>query len=211
MDDHPLALAKEEQSEQSQTDQRDGSLIQTDGIAPIQNDDTERNADLVQIPNDNIEQNADSVEIQNPVAVQIPTSFANLPPGILEKIFRFVPANDRLVVASICHSWRCAFLGTSSCWHGTTLGRNSNRYSTAPPSIHLADYFPLTHVEEVRFTPAIPAVMHERPNFETDPVSSQLKEIPHSWLELILRRACKLKRLDLSLLEVADENAADFR
>ena len=67
------------------------------------------------------------------------------------------------------------------------------------------DYLPLSHIQEVNFTPAIPEVMRTRA------VTDRLKAIPYQWLGVILRHAQKLKRLDLSSLVVRDENIAAFR
>ena len=125
--------------------------------------------------------------------------FANPIPGILEHIFKRIPAEERLVVASVCQSWRRAFLDTSSCWRGIRLGRNANCYSTTPPALHLAGFFPLTHVKEFRFTKA----MHS-----TLCVS---REIPHEWLGVVLRQAAKLESLDLSEMVVHNANIERFR
>ena len=54
------------------------------------------------------------------------TSAADLPPEILEQIFRWIPAKERPVVAAVCRSWKHEFLETSCCWAGMPF---SNRPS----------------------------------------------------------------------------------
>ena len=93
---------------------------------------------------------------------QIPASLANMPPEILVQIFVRVPAEKRLVVATVRQSWRNIFLQTPVCWRGISLGRNANRFQTPPPANHLSNFYPITHVEEIRFSPAIPAVLNHR-------------------------------------------------
>ena len=123
------------------------------------------------------------------------------------------------MVAAVCRSWRTEFLKTLTCWRGIRLGRNANWYSTTPPSFHRAVYFPLTQVEEIQFTPAIPAVMrwaYVNPDAEDfwdrwETVGDQLKEMPLEWLSLVLQHASNLQRLDLSAMMVDDENIAAFR
>ena len=143
------------------------------------------------------------------------TPSANLPPEIWVKIFGFVPAKERLVIPTVCQPWRNLFLKTPSCWRGIRLGRNANCYSTKPPAFHLANFFPLTHVEEIEFTPAVPAVMHKAmlvlKDGTKDSVSSHLKEIPCAWLSLILQHAVKLKRLNLASTWVTSEDMPAFR
>ena len=171
--------------------------------------DVQIDADIAQIP---LQMNP-GVQIDADIA-QIPTSYGNLPPEILAQIFNAIPAKDRLPVAAVCWSWRSAFLGTSACWTGIHLGRNSNCYLTSPPQIRRADYFPLCHVQEVLFTPAIPAVVRDAFVSE-DPNSllfnNRFKDIPYPWLSLVLTRAPKLKKLDLTKLFVRDEYAVAFR
>ena len=143
------------------------------------------------------------------------TPSANLPPEIWVKIFGFVPAKERLVIPTVCQPWRNLFLKTPSCWRGIHLGRNANCYSTKPSAFHLADFFPLTHVEEIEFTPAVPAVMHKAmlvlKDGTKDSVSLHLKEIPCAWLSLILQHAVKLKRLNLASTWVTSEEMPAFR
>ena len=143
---------------------------------------------------------------------QMTTSPAKLPPEIWVKIFGLVPAKERLVIPAVCPPWRSLFLKTPSCWRDIRLGRNVNCYSTTPPTFDRADYFPLNHVEEIEFTPAIPAVMDRaRQDGSKRFVSTHLKAIPCDWLELALRHAVKLKRLNLAATWVTDENMAAFR
>ena len=132
-----------------------------------------------------------------------PSTFAELPPEVLEHIFKHVPASYRSVVAAVCYPWRQAFLETSSCWAGIQLGKNSNCFSTVSLSTRPTDYLPLSHIQEVNFTPTIPAAVCMQ--------SDQLRAIPYQWLGRILRHAPKLKRLDMSSLVVRDENIAAFR
>ena len=133
---------------------------------------------------------------------QRPTSFAELDPGILEKIFNHVPAQERLVVAAVCRPWRETFLGTTSCWAGIRLGQNSNCFSSSSLSTRSPDLLPFSHIQEVTLTPAIPAAVSS---------TDQLKEIPLQYVSLVLGHALKLKRLDLSSLLVKDEIVTEFR
>jgi len=99
-------------------------------------------------------------------------------------------------------------MGPPSCWRGIRLGRNANCYSTTPPAMHLADFYPLTHVEEVKFAPTVPAVIRlwrgdPRLNWALRP-----EKIPYSWLGLVIKHAGNLKRLDLSLMSVGEDNVA---
>ena len=158
--------------------------------------------------------------IKRPTIGPIPTtSIDDLPPEILVQIFQRIPAEYRLVVAAVCQPWRDIFLGTPACWSGIRLGRNSNWYSSTPPPIHRADYYPLTHVEEIQFTPAIPAVMRGvKVNPDADDfldrlvtVDHQLKKIPNEWLGVVLQHAVKLKSLDLSAMFVNRRTILAFR
>ena len=99
-------------------------------------------------------------------------------------------------------------MGPPSCWRGIRLGRNANCYSTTPPAMHLADFYPLTHVEEVKFTPTVPAVIRlwrgdPRLNWALRP-----EKLRYSWLGLVIKHAGNLKRLDLSLMSVGEDNVA---
>ena len=136
------------------------------------------------------------------------TSAADLPPEIWVKIFGFVPPEKRLVIPAVCQPWRNWFLNTPSCWSGIRLGRNANRYSTTPPAFHNADFFPLSHVEEIEFTPTIP---DETEYFSEYSVSQHLDETPLAWLRLILQNAVELKSLNLSSTWVAPEDMPVFR
>ena len=153
-------------------------------------------------PQEQIEE--DLIEIDS---FRRPTSFAELDPGILEKIFNHVPAQERLVVAAVCRPWRQTFLGTSSCWAGIRLGQNSNCFSSSSLSTRPPDLLPLSHIQEVTLTPAIPAAV----NGFLCPVTDQLKEIPYLYLSLVLGHAHKLRKLDMSSLLLKDDNVADFR
>ena len=141
-------------------------------------------------------------------SIQLPSPY--LPPEILEQIINFVPADHRLVIPAVSGTWRNVFTGLPSCWRGIRLGRNANCYPTTPPAIHKADYFPLTHVEEVKFTSAVPAVMYLRQS-ESRPFADRPTEIPYSWLGLVLKHGGNLKSLDLSLMSVGEGNEAIFR
>ena len=162
----------------------------------------------------------DSSPDANAVQIRPVPDFANLPELVLEKIFKKVPAEYRSVVAAVCPPWRSVYLGTSSCQRGTRLGRISNLYLARPPSLSRAD-FPLTHVEEITFTPAIPAIMKRsfvQPNADDwrslgswVTVAHQLKEIPNDWLGVVLQRAAKIRRLDLSGMIVYRRNTVAFR
>ena len=146
-----------------------------------------------------------SQEVLNDV-IRMPTSYAELDPGILEQIFHHIPAQQRLVVAAVCRPWRQTFLATSSCWAGIRLGRNSNCFSTTALFTRPTDFLPLiSNIQEVQFAPAIPAAVRMLP------VTDRLKVMPYLGLALVLEHAHRLKRLDLSALLVKDENIADFR
>ena len=167
------------------------------------------------------ESQIESIQIaaQRTSSIQIPKSFANPPPEILEQIFIRIPAEERLVVAAVCRSWRAEFLKTLACWRGIRLGRNANWYWTMPPALHRADFFPLTHVEEIQFMPAIPAVMQRakvNPDAEEfwerwETVGDQLKEMPLEWLSLVLQHASSLQRLDLSAMVVDGGRHSNFQ
>ena len=98
-------------------------------------------------------------DFQQHDAIQIPKTIADLPPEILEQIFIRIPVKERPVVTAVCRLWRNTFLEKSAFWWGMRLGRNANCYSTTSPPVDPADLFPLAHVKEIEFTPAIPAVM----------------------------------------------------
>ena len=53
------------------------------------------------------------------------------------------------------------FLETSSCWRGIRLGRVSNLFLASMPTLPCADFRPLSHDAEIRFTPATPAVIQD--------------------------------------------------
>ena len=160
-----------------------------------------------------VQSNAAQTNDNPSASAQITTTSPILPPEIWVKIFEFVPAQKRLVIPAVCRPWRSLFLKTPSCWRGIRLGRNAN-YSTATPSFHPANFFPLTHVEEIEFTPAVPTVMRKAKMF-TDgynrPVSCFLTDIPCTWLGLVLRHAFQLKKLDLSATYVDEEDEEAFR
>ena len=71
-----------------------------------------------------------------------------------------VPVKDRLKCSGVCVSWNKELSERSSCWRDLILGRNANCYD-ADPLLHAADWLPLPHVEEIKFTPAVPLVMKE--------------------------------------------------
>ena len=103
------------------------------------------------------------------------------------------------------------FLETFSCWRGIRLGRVSNLFVARMPSLPCADFCPLSHVAEIRFTPAIPAVILDEFQRDYDdedehplPDESRIKAVPYPWLRLV-SRAPRLKRLDLSRLRVRDD------
>ena len=141
----------------------------------------------------------------------VPTSFADLPIEILALIFDSLPVKDRFAAGRVCATWRRAFLETSSCWRDITVGRNSNFHSITPPPFHLVNPFPLSHVREIKLIPAYPTLVEYPLNWDSEPVTNQLKEIPFPWLSLILKRCRMLNRLDLSSLLVQDEHLAAFR
>lgn len=139
------------------------------------------------------------------------------PPEIKERIICFVPPEQRLVFAGIDRPWRNAFTGSPYCWRDIRHGRNANFYSTAPPAFHRADFFPLTHVEHVKFTPAYPAIIQlwqgaykKTVDFFRhwgtipNPIPLATEEIPYPWLGLVLKHGRNLERLDLSLMSVGD-------
>ena len=150
-------------------------------------------------------------EDQNDISRAPPTCFSEFPPEILEQIFNAIPAQERAVAAAVCQPWRRAFLGTSSCWTGIQLGRNSNCFSTMSLSTRPTDYLPLSHIQEIQFTPAVPATMCLDKHCGSDPVCNQLREVPYAWLGLVLSHAPKLQSLDLSSLIVKDGNMDAFR
>ena len=132
---------------------------------------------------------------------QMPTSFAKLPPDILEQIFLAIPARYRPVVAAVCYPWRRVFLGISSCWDGLRLGHDFSGFPTCSPFSRLNDILPLSHGREVRYTRAFPAATR-------DGRSKELL-ILSPWLSLVLAHAHKLKRLDLSSLRLEERSCID--
>ena len=138
---------------------------------------------------------------------QSQSPFESPPPEILEQIFCFLPADERVKVTRVCKFWKAVFFETPGCWRGLYCGRNANCFlMVTPPPENAANLFPL-FLREVRFSAAVPLVMLR----STAAVRSQIKEIPLSRLGLVLRYSAKLTSLDLSAMEVGNENAAAFR
>ena len=180
------------------------------GQAPTQRQSQESQADVFLSPTQRQSQESLS-DVFLP-----PTSYAELPLHILEQIIGSIPAQYRAVVPAVCSLWRHAFLHSRGA--GMQIGRNSNCLDIRMPLANCpTDCLPLSHVQEVRFTPAIPAVMRRRRSTYLEPVSKQLapvseqlKEIPYQWLGVVLGRAHILS-LDLSSLSLKNWNIADFR
>ena len=142
---------------------------------------------------------------------------------MLVLVFSQNPVKGCLNCSRVCTSRDEVLSRKSSLWRDIIFGRNANCYN-AELSLHVADFIPLPHVEEVRLTPAIPLAMNEHYNrfefFEkegepedcaTDSVAFQMTQIPLNRLRSILNGVKKLKKIDLSHTWFTEENAAAFR
>ena len=161
-----------------------------------------KDAAVDQPPADSPSNRGDFTQSQSP--------FLSPPSEILEQIFCFLPADERVKVTRVCKPWRAVFLETPGCWRGLSCGHNASCFSSVtPPPENAANLFPLfpLFLREVRFSAAVPLVMLR----STAAVRSQIKEIPLPRLGLVLRYSAKLTSLDLSAMEVGNENAAAFR
>ena len=88
-------------------------------------------------------------------------------------------------------------------------------------SIHVADFFPLPHIESVKLKAAVPFVVRHSRKMRyfreligmdpSNPMESQIKKIPCARLSVILEHAKALAKLDLSEMWVGDDDAAVFR